>query len=215
MGHLPPFAALVYKALCVNKNGWSDLIEQLKEAGVAFAAGLTETEISRAEESYGFRFPPDLREFLQTALPTGHRFPDWRAGDDTLIRDLLRLPLEGILFDVEQNEFWLPEWGTQPTRIEDARTVVEEHVNNAPRLVPIYGHRMIPDRPNEAGNPVLSVHQTDIIYYGFDLDDFFRHEFELAGEKPWPSEVRRIDFWDVNCWQDLRWRKSSSPNQKE
>ncbi|MGO9337326.1 MAG: hypothetical protein ACLPY1_07455 [Terracidiphilus sp.] len=118
----------------------------------------------------------------------------------------MSLPLHGIMFDVELNEFWLPEWGPRPPRLEDARLIVEEKVSLAPRLIPIYAHRMMPDRPSTTGNPVLSVHQTDIIYYGFDLDDYLRHEFNLSGRKEWPAEVRAVDFWNVERWQDLRWR---------
>jgi hypothetical protein len=79
------------------------------------------------------------------------------------------------MFDVEHGDFWLAEWGPRPALLEDAEKIVERLVDQAPRLVPIYGHRMMPDRPQMAGNPVLSVHQTDIIYYGFDLDDYFRY----------------------------------------
>ena len=50
------------------------------------------------------------------------------------------------------------------------------------------------------------MHQTDIIYYGFDLDDYLRHEFDLPDRKPWPSEVRAIEFWNVDRWQDAGWR---------
>jgi len=191
----------------VNRNCWSDLIELLQCArqSVSFSEGLTDAEVARAEENYGFRFPHDLRGFLQTALPRGFPFPDWRAGEDARIRELLRLPLDGILFDVAENDFWLPEWGSRPGCIEEARAVVKEHVRKAPQLIPIYAHRMMPDRPQRAGNPVISVHQTDIIYYGFDLDDYFRHEFDLPGRKQWPSEVHSIEFWDVDRWQALRW----------
>jgi hypothetical protein len=171
---------------------------------VVFADGLTDSEIALAEENYGFRFPPDLREFLQTALPIGFPFPDWRLEDDVKIRELLHLPLDGVLFDVEKNDFWLPEWGPRPTQMEEAKAVAMEHLDEAPRLVPVYGHRMIPDRPHQAGNPVLSVHQTDIIYYGYDLDDYFRHEFSLPGRKPWPLEVREVPFWEVERWQALQ-----------
>lgn len=168
--------------------------------------GLTDGEVARAEERYEFHFPVDLREFLQTALPWGFPFPDWRSEDETAIRQSMREPLQGILFDIEHNDFWLPEWGSRPGRTEDAVTIVEEQVRKAPRLIPIYSHRMMPDRPLDAGNPVLSVHQTDIIHYGFDLDDYFRNEFELPGRKPWPNLVRPIEFWEVDRWQDLRWR---------
>ena len=192
----------------MNKTGWSGLIELLKCARepVTFVAGLADAEIARAEEKYEFQFPTDLREFLQTALPHGSPFPNWRSIEDPRISEMVRLPLDGILFDVERNDFWLPEWGPRPVRIEDARALVEEHVSKAPRLIPIFAHRMMPDRPDRSGNPVLSVHQTDIICYGFDLDDYLRHEFGLPGRKPWPSKVRPIDFWDVDRWQDLRWQ---------
>jgi hypothetical protein len=188
----------------VNLNDWSELIELLDRANVVFVDGLTDAEVSEIEAKYGFHFPPDLRSLLQTALPTGFGFLNWRSDDESRIRERLEWSLHGILFDVEQNDFWLPEWGPRPAQIEDAKKIVEWQVSNAPRLIPVNYHRMMPDRPISAGNPVLSVHQTDIIYYGFDLDDYLRHEFHLPGRKPWPSTVRDIEFWDVNRWQDLR-----------
>jgi hypothetical protein len=50
-----------------------------------------------------------------------------------------------------------------------ARTINEEA-----KLIPIFVHRMMPDDPHLAGNPVFSVHQTDIIHYGFALADYPR-----------------------------------------
>lgn len=192
----------------MTKNDYSELVELLANAkrGIHFDEGLTDAEIFQTEKKYGFRFPLDLRGFLQTALPTGLPFADWRSADELEIRERLRTPFNGIMLDVEYNNFWLPEWGSQPTLLADARKIVESHFNKAPSLIPIYRHRMMPDRPLEAGNPVLSVHQTDIIYYGFNLEDYFRHEFGLPNRKPGPSEVRAIEFWDVDRWQDLRWR---------
>ena len=184
---------------------WSKLIELMEAAGVMFENGLTDVEVASVEEIYGFHFPLDLRNFLQTALPKHFPFANWRSGDDAYIREMLRLPLEGVLFDVE-HDFWLTEWGPRPARIEDAKALVEDLVSQAPKLIPIYSHRMMPDRPHGPGNPVLSVHQTDIIYYGFDLDDYLRHEFNLPDRKPWPSEIRAVEFWDVDRWQDVRWR---------
>jgi hypothetical protein len=68
---------------------------------------------------------------------------------------------------------------------------------------------MMPDEPQGAGNPVFSVHQTDIIYYGFDLADYLRHEFNLPGREPWPSQIRTIRFWDINRFCDVRWADGS------
>jgi hypothetical protein len=59
-------------------------------------------------------------------------------------------------------------------------------------------HRYIPEEPHERGNPVLSVYQSDIIYYGADLDDYFRRELDFAldpqGARPLTPK-RRIRFW--------------------
>jgi hypothetical protein len=108
--------------------------------------------------------------------------------------------LSGVLFDVENNGTWLPDWGQRPELMEDDKSLVTEHVRRSPRLIPIYGHRMMPDRPHLNGNPVFSIYQTDIIYYGFDLDDYFRHEFSLPDRRPWPSKIRLIEFWDPDRW---------------
>jgi hypothetical protein len=75
------------------------------------------------------------------------------------------------------------------------------------QLIPIYRHRMMPDEPLSPGNPVFSVHQTDIIHYGFDLADYLRCEFNLPGREPWPTQVRTIRFWDIERFQDVRWRE--------
>lgn len=117
----------------------------------------------------------------------------------------MQLPLEDLLFDVEYNTFWLPQWGEKPVLLEEAKEIVRKVYVQAPRLIPIYSHRFIPERPRETGNPVFSIHQTDIIWYGFDLDDYLRHEFKLAGRAEWPSQVKEIGFWDVERWQELCW----------
>src|SRR5260221_13735890 len=98
----------------MSSSGWNDIIQQLKKHGVVFAAGLSDKEVERVEGLFGFSFPVDLRAFLQTALPRGERFPNWRAGRKAVLRDWLDLPRCGIIFDVQVNHFWLPEWGLQP-----------------------------------------------------------------------------------------------------
>jgi hypothetical protein len=44
------------------------------------------------------------------------------------------------------------------------------------------------------------------IIYGFDLDDYLRHEFNLPGRKEWPAQMRPVRFWDPERFQELRWR---------
>jgi hypothetical protein len=202
----------------MDGSGWQELVDLLRgmeyQFGlitpgspvhrVEFDAGLTDAEVAAAESLFGFRFPPDLRGFLQTALPRGPQFPDWRSGDEAGLRDWLGLPRQGVLFDIEHNGFWLDMWGPRPDTLEEALRVTGELVAAAPRLIPIYMHRMMPDEPHKAGNPVFSVHQTDIIHYGLDLADYLRREFGLPGREPWPE--RPIRFWDLDQFQDVRWR---------
>ena len=79
-------------------------------------------------------------------------------------------------------------------------------VAKAPRLIPILSHRYMPDDPPLAGNPVFSVYQTDIIYYGYDLASYFESEFP-GGQEGRPGggiyqpdvfrkQPRPIRFWD-------------------
>jgi hypothetical protein len=175
---------------------WLDVIALLKGVGLKFDPGLTDLEVEATEEKFNFRFPPDLRAFLQTALPAGKSFPNWRSGDETEIQERLSQPLDGCLFDVEHNDFWLTEWGLRPELLADAFKIATEMIAEAPKLIPIYSHRFIPEEPHESGNPIFSVHQMDIIYYGFDLDDYLRHEFDLPDRKKWPAKVRSIAFWN-------------------
>jgi hypothetical protein len=79
----------------------------------------------------------------------------------------------------------------------------------APKLIPVFLHRMMPDEPRKAGNPVFSVHQTDIIYYGHDLPDYLRQEFQVARWWTRPSEPRRIRFWDIERFPEVRWNDGS------
>jgi hypothetical protein len=117
---------------------------------VTFESGLTDREVAQIERKYGFRFPPDLRRFLQTALPKGDGFPDWRAGVDGSLRSWMDGPKEGVLFDVEHNEVWMAEWGTRPDSAAEAKLVAAKFLDAAPKLVPVFLHRMIPASPHRA-----------------------------------------------------------------
>ena len=101
-------------------SSWRASLDLVRSCpGLEVADGLTAEEISRAEERFRIRFPPDLAELLREGLPRGGRFPDWRSLPDS-IGAQLAWPLEGLLFDVEQDAFWMPEWGPRPPSLEEA-----------------------------------------------------------------------------------------------
>jgi len=182
---------------------WPDVVATLRERGaMAFDEGLRDDEIARVESRFGFRFPPDLRAFLSAGLPRGPSFPDWRAGEPAVLADWLAQPADGVAFDVHGG-FWLPEWGLRPESPDDAERVVRALVADAPTLIPIYAHRMMPDEPHADGNPVFSVHQTDIIVYGSDLLRYLQADFGGSWSAP-AHDVRKIRFWDLERFE-LRW----------
>jgi hypothetical protein len=188
---------------------FATIVDELRAGGTELAPGLTYWEIKAIEDRYRFNFSPDLREFLQIAVPISpdsptRGFPNWRV-DSTQLRDQLSWLLEGLLFDVEHNAFWRKDWGERPADLEAAKNIAREAVAAAPVLIPIYSHRYLPAEPLLSGNPVLSVYQTDIVYYGWDLASYFNHEFRTTlppGSDPMvygsenTHEPRPIPFWD-------------------
>ncbi|WP_159565826.1 hypothetical protein [Budvicia diplopodorum] len=186
----------------MNKQTARILINLLEKSGVHFAKGLSNEEVITVQHHFNVKFPPDLRLFLQTALPISGKFINWRAGLSSTVKEKqiierINWPLEGLLFDIENNEFWMADWGDKPDSVEQQKEIAEQHYRQWPKLIPIYSHRYIPSVPYEEGNPVLSVYQTDIIYYGNDLAAYFKNEFRLTlpeGIKP-PDEPKKIDFW--------------------
>lgn len=162
--------------------------------GAVLGPGLSEDELDAVEERFGFRFAADHRVFLAAGLPLGKSWPDWRHGDEEGLRRRLAWPVDGTLFDVRHNGFWHPRWGVRPEDLDERMAVAARELADVPQLVPVYSHRYLPGVPGQYGHPVLSVHQTDIIYYGSDLSDYIRHEFAgLPGEIE--SARATVGFW--------------------
>ncbi len=154
-----------------------------------WADGYTQGELDTAQERYGLRFPPDLAALLLERRPIDGW--DWRV-DDEGIRSALQHPLNGLLLSLERIALWWPQLGERPSSAKERAEVLTSAVNAAPRLIPIIAHRYIPEEPYQAGNPVLSVMHSDVIYYGANLEEYFTNEFEGRYEI---SETRYIPFW--------------------
>lgn len=159
--------------------------------GRLWAEGYTQSELDVAQEKYGLVFPPDLVAMLRECRPV--LAYDWRS-DDKEIREMLKWPFEGLLFDVENNVLWWPEWGDRPATPEARSEVLAKVVSEAPKLIPLVSHRYLPTEPNEAGNPVFSVYQSDVIYYGGDLANYFEREF-VNPRAPLPQHIKHVRFW--------------------
>lgn len=152
----------------------------------------TSKELDRAQDMYDLSFPPDLITFLSERHPLLHY--DWRT-DNEAIRAMLRWPYEGLLFDVENNNLWLPDWGKKPETTRLRAEALKEIVGAAPKLIPLYSHRYLPAYPIEIDNPVFSVYQSDIIYYGTNLYEYVGRESHLPISVPVPADLKPIRFW--------------------
>ena len=154
--------------------------------------GYSQAELDDAQGIFNLRFPPDLIELLKRGrLPRGH---DWTSEREQ-IRRVLAWPLDGLLFDVEHNALWLPQWGERPAASGDRAEVVGRAVAEAPKLIPLCGHRYIPEEPHERGNPIFSVYQSDIIYYGSNLANYIANEFSIPHQYAIVGTPKRIRFW--------------------
>jgi hypothetical protein len=179
------------------------LIELLESKRVVFSTGLTNNEFQMINTTFGIEFPPDLKLFLQLALPISDGFAHWRAAinekeECRMMQERLNAPLDGILFDIKYSNFWIEDWGEKPEIFEQQKTIATQFYHKYPKLIPIYSHRYIPAKPCISGNPVFSVYQTDIIYYGYDLADYFAKEFQF-NLPSWFGKVdepEKIEFWD-------------------
>jgi hypothetical protein len=208
-----------YRANVINGEGarlGMEAARRLAQTGCCeIAPGLTDAEFDRIERTYGFEFADDHRAFLAAGLPLNVPFepedgvfhawerpwPDWRDGDPGAVRERLELPVEGVLFDVEHNAVWHDTWGDRPAGRDEALKTARLKLAQAPRLVPVYGHRFLPAGRGTAGHPILSIVQTDIIYYGTDLVDYIHQEF--GG----PGMDRTDQRWNPNAtvafWRDF------------
>ncbi|MEV4002294.1 hypothetical protein [Actinomadura sp. NPDC049753] len=158
-----------------------------RRGSVEIAPGLTEAEFESIERTYGFEFADDHRAFLAEGLPLSgpsrprrsgkSPWPNWRSGVPAELRKQLHWPVEGALFDVERNGLWLSAWGQRPSDPVVAVDLARSHLEEAPKLVPIRGHRYLPAGCGDYGHPVLSIVQTDVIFYGTDIADYITNEF--------------------------------------
>ncbi len=181
---------------------FEEIINKLKSKGILFESGLSEHEIENIESFYNIVIPPDLNEFLSIAHPVSNNFINWRDMNENnvnIIRDRLNWPLEGMIFDIENNSFWYKQWGPKPDNIEEAIKICKKELEKVPKLIPICSHRYIPSEPSEVGNPVFSVYQTDIIYYGENLTSYLEIEFNLKKHE----DINFGSIKDIRFWSEL------------
>jgi len=192
----------------MNKQQTEEIIRILISKDVKFDDGLTDDEILKIELEFDIKFPPDYKLFIQTALPISEEFVNWREAlysieTKSKILSKLAWPLDGLLFDLQSNNFWIDAWGDMPDNYYEKEIIAKRYYASSPQLIPVYSHRYIPSEPSESGNPIFSVYQMDIIYYGYDLATYLATEFHFTlpdNFTPPEEPIREIKFW--SDWAD-------------
>ncbi|MDG4664670.1 hypothetical protein [Mycobacterium sp. 236(2023)] len=134
--------------------------------------GLTDDEIARIEDTFGFEFADDHRAFLAAGLPVGAAWPHWRDEGRRSLAKRMQLPVEGVLFAVEWSRFWHEPWGPRPAQMKHALRTAKYELERAPQLVPVHAHHYLPAGRGSTGHPVLSVVRTEVVVSAATLADY-------------------------------------------
>lgn len=139
---------------------------------------LTEQEILEVEQKYNIKFSYQHKEFLKVLHTIDRKKPcewydennvrqvyyehfcyNWKK-DDNKIRECLKYPYPS------------------PKEKYIEKSKLKEWYEKAPKLLPIYGHRLVESEPHDAvESPVLSVMPHDVVVYGWDLKNYLINEF--------------------------------------
>lgn len=176
-----------------------DLVRRMIGAKVKFLKGLANTEIDQLSQLIGIPIPPDLREFWTVAVPKASGWWSWI--DSKLTReDFDKTIVEELKFHVESGDVWLESWGERPESLVEAMKIVHAFVETGPALLPLFAHRWAVCEPCLPNTPVLSIYNSDWIYYGWNLESYLEHEFlgrDIYGEQPLQ------DHQSIGQWEEV------------
>lgn len=157
--------------------------------------GMTAAQIASVEAQLGFRLPEDFAYLLQNIRDEGGVFFPWLKFDRKNYDEMMEFVWGGIEFDIDANDLWLYRWGERPRDLAEAFAIARRDFATWPKLVPVYGHRFLAVEPCVLGNPVFSIVQTDIVYYGSDLAHYLVNEFLDHDWEAHTQGARHIEIW--------------------
>ena len=172
-------------------------INILKQHEIKIEVGLSSSELKLIEEVYSIRFPKSLRDFLMLALPVSEGFYNWRddsAENISTIKKAIDEPKK-TFNELAGEAEWCESWGDELGSVTEKATEVKKRLQKAPTLIPVYAHRYVPMVEND-NPPILSVHGTDVIYYGESLADYLEVEFgDKKQEDIAFDRIQPVPFW--------------------
>ena len=181
-----------------NTDGIRSLLERLKLAGLSFSQGMTSEELDRAEDSFGFRFPGEIREFLRMAVPSDPAFFSYRDASEENRERFCAFQAsieQAFLFDLAENRQDLYEsLGSKLGCDMDSGSFDREviaYLRQSVKLIPFYAHRCFFDGMD--GMPMVSFWQSvDSVFYGGDFVNYLEVEF-LNGQRTFEKLDERME----------------------
>lgn len=179
-----------------------NVLQRLKEAGIAMEPGMTTEELDRAEEVFSFRFPREIREFLSCGVPVGKDFFDYRdVSEENWKRfwDFQKRIEDDFRFDLENNRDIMLELLAEPLgNPADFDAAVLEYLHSSVKLIPFYAHRCFFDGMDDM--PIVSFMQpVDSIFYASNFQDYLEVEFlrkDLDAEDPTEERKKETGIWN-------------------
>jgi len=181
--------------------------QQVRNPVIYGVPGLSPGEVTSIEAQLGFRLPEDFVYLFQNVQDPGQLLFPWSNFKKQAYDDRIRWVLEGIEFDIDRNKFWMDRWGKRPATLSAALDIARNDFETWPKLLPIFSHRFLAAEPCRPNNPVFSIKQTDIIYYGADLAHYLVKEF-IAPDPVTRTQVqtiRKIRIWSYLA-EDWNWQ---------
>jgi hypothetical protein len=164
-----------WKSVCLQPNIWGFQIQ----AGTRWNPGLSEEECVQYEVEVGFRFPSEVREFLQQMNGTNLLALDIRGSSGEEHRSgpaFYSFPRDLLLVTNRIGSAW-----TNPTQLRHTLSEEGFQLGEQAKLLPIYAHRYVVCSSEMESCPVLSIwDSTDAIVYGQSLPEYL--EREVFGE---------------------------------
>jgi hypothetical protein len=160
--------------------------------------GLEEEEIDVIEQKYQIKFTPEHRAFLNILHTIDRQeevecydeegevyclkksfFHNWKT-DDKELNYRFDWIFETIFDDIlGVNQPWLESWGkVRPKSNVAKKEFFSNWLEQAPKLIPIFGHRFVVSEPSDCDNPILSVYGSDIIVYGWNMRHYLLSELK-------------------------------------
>lgn len=155
-----------------------EIIDQMMKKGYKFEKGLSDEDIKIIEKRYNIKFPKSLIEFYKLANPISGDFVNWKDDSEENItknKKLLNAPIDDILFEIEQNNYWVSEW-EEPETIDEKKKKFVEIMKNEPKLIPFFYTRYVVSKEGVDDPGVLSLWGGDVIVLGNNLLDYLDNE---------------------------------------